>query len=182
MDQPKGYEVKGREGEKCRLKKTIYSTMQGGHDWAETLGGTHDQLGYDTSWADPCIWVRKDDNGEYTLTATYTNDVLGASTSPAEAERRKAEFTAIWAIKDMLSQDCLLGMKILEEHNKGRISLLQCAYFVTVLKDYHLKNVPLHSNPLPVGLSVTNDMSPTTNSEHEAMEDKPYRPLLGAVM
>ncbi len=182
MDQLKGYEVKGHKGEKCRLKKTIYGTMQGGHDWAETLGGTYDQLGYNTSRADPCIWVWKGDNGEYTLTATYTNDVLGVSTSPAEAERRKAEFAAIWAIKDVLSQERLLGMKILEEHNKGRISLSQCTYFVIVLKDYHLKNVSLHSTPLPVGLSLTNNMSPTTDSKCEAMEDKPYRPLLGAAM
>ncbi len=120
MMQPPGYEVKGCKGEKCRLKKTIYGTMQGGHDWADTLGITYNELGYTTSRADPCIQVCKGDNGEYTLTATYTNDILGASSLPAEAEQRKREFGQIWAIKDILDQERLLGMKILKEHNAGR--------------------------------------------------------------
>ncbi len=55
MEQPAGHEVPGREREKCRLKKTIYGMMQGGHDWAKTLGVTYDKLGYTTSRANPCV-------------------------------------------------------------------------------------------------------------------------------
>ena len=36
--------------------------------------------------------------------------------------------------------------------------------------------------PLPVGIVLDNNMSPKTDSEKQAMADKPYRSLLGAVM
>jgi hypothetical protein len=49
MEQPRGYEVPEKEGWACRLKKTIYGTMQGGRDWAETLAAMYEKLGYSTS-------------------------------------------------------------------------------------------------------------------------------------
>ncbi len=182
MDQPSGYEVEGREGEKCRLKKTIYGTMQGGHDWAGTLNGTYDELGYTTSRADPCVRVRTGDNGEYTLTATYTDDVMGASASLPEAETRKAEMGRIWDIREVTDQERLLGMTIIEKYEAGTITLSQRAYFEKVFKEFGLENLPLRSIPLPVGTSLSNDMSPTTNEERQVMKDKPYRTLLGKVM
>ncbi len=55
MNQPPGYVVEGQEDKVCKLVHTIYGTMQGGHDWFETLGKTYKDLGYQTSRADPCI-------------------------------------------------------------------------------------------------------------------------------
>lgn len=104
MEQPRGYEVDGKESLACRLKKTIYGTMQGGRDWAETLATTYDELGYVSSKADPCVRVKASDDGEYTLTDTYTDDVWGASSSFEEGERRKAELAQKWDI----TFNCLL--------------------------------------------------------------------------
>ena len=55
MKQPKGFVEPGYEDHACKLVHMIYGTMQGGHDWLETLRGTYDDLGYITSRADPCI-------------------------------------------------------------------------------------------------------------------------------
>ena len=55
MKQPEGFVQSGQEGLACKLVHTIYGTMQGGHDWYETLCGTYDKLEYTTSRADPCV-------------------------------------------------------------------------------------------------------------------------------
>ena len=55
MKQPEGFVEPGKENHACKLIHTIYGTMQGGHDWFETLGATYDDLGYTTSRADPCV-------------------------------------------------------------------------------------------------------------------------------
>ena len=39
MKQPEGFIEPGFEDHVCKLVHTIYGTMQGGHDWYETLGG-----------------------------------------------------------------------------------------------------------------------------------------------
>jgi hypothetical protein len=55
MKQPEGFIEPGYEDYVAKLIHTIYGTMQGGHDWFETLGNTYNDLGYNTSRADPCV-------------------------------------------------------------------------------------------------------------------------------
>jgi len=90
MKQPKGFIEPGLEDHVCKLVHTIYGTMQGTHDWYETLTETYNKLGYTTSRADPCVRYKQEDN-DYTITDTYTDDVFGASTTEGEVERRKSE-------------------------------------------------------------------------------------------
>lgn len=72
MRQPPGYVVEGQEEKVCKLVHTIHGTMQGGHDWFETLGKTYEDLGYRSSKADPCVRTIGEPGGEYTITDTYT--------------------------------------------------------------------------------------------------------------
>ena len=69
MRQPEGFVEPGYEDYAAKLLHTIYGTMQGGHDWYETLSTSYDNLGYTTSRADPCVRFKKE-NGNYTLTDT----------------------------------------------------------------------------------------------------------------
>ena len=100
MKQPEGFVEPGKEDYVCKLVHTIHGTMQGGHDWFETLGGTYDDLGYTTSRTNPCVRFKREDRN-YTITDTYTDDVFGASNSTEEAETRKGEMGKIWDIKDI---------------------------------------------------------------------------------
>jgi len=52
-----------------RLRKTLYGTMQGAHDWAENLDKTFEGHRYYESRADPQICSRVYDD-ELTLTST----------------------------------------------------------------------------------------------------------------
>lgn len=55
MKQPEGFVEPGYEDHICTLVHTIYGTMQGGHNWYETLSATFHKIGYTTSHADPCV-------------------------------------------------------------------------------------------------------------------------------
>src|SRR5271155_674976 len=94
MKQPEGFVEPGYEDYVAKLVHTIYGTMQGGHDWYETLGTTFDELGYTTSRADPCVRLKEGD-GKYTITDTYTDDVFGASKNDEEIKERKDKIRAI---------------------------------------------------------------------------------------
>ena len=181
MKQPEGFVEPGFEDFVCKLVHTIYGTMQGAHDWYETLKATYDKLGYTTSRADPCVRYKRE-NGQYTVTDTYTDDVFGASTSDAEIGRRKAEMGSEWEIKDVGETEYFLGMRVQQDLSEGTIRLTQRPYWEHVLHRFDLDYLPSRNTPLPVGLTLDRNMSPRTDDEKRQMADKPYRAVLGSVM
>jgi hypothetical protein len=108
----------------------IYDTMQGGHDWYETLCDTYNNLGYTTSRADPCHGdLFKKEDGNYTITDTYTDNTFGASNSDDEVNKRKDEIGRVWEIKDVGENKYFLGMRVEQNLNKGIIRLTQRPYW-----------------------------------------------------
>lgn len=80
MKQPEGFIKPGSEHLVCKLKKSIYGTMQGSHNWQATLATGYVADGYIASRTDPCIRYRRV-GSEYTITSTYGDDVCGGSTT-----------------------------------------------------------------------------------------------------
>ena len=126
MKQPEGFVEPGYEDYVCKLVHTIYGTMQGGHDWYQTLSKTYIDLGYTTgtSRADPCVRFKKED-GNYTLSNTYTDDTFGASNDDKEIKRRKEEIGKVWEIKDVGETEYFLGMRVQKDMEQGTIQFTQ---------------------------------------------------------
>ena len=181
MKQPKGFVEPGYEDYVCKLIHTIYGTMQGAHDWYETLNKTYEDLGYTTSRADPCVRFKKE-NENYTITDTYTDDVFGASNSDEEAKRRKDEIGEVWEIKDVGENEYFLGMRVQQDIEQGTIRLSQRPYWEHVINRFRLEHLTPRNTPLPTGIILDSTMSPKTDSEKKIMNDKPYRSILGSVM
>ncbi len=181
MKQPEGFVEPGYEDHVCKLVHTIYGTMQGAHDWYETLTATYDKLGYITSRADPCVRYKREGEG-YTLTDTYTDDVFGASKTNAEVKVRKDEMAKEWEIKDVGENDYFLGMRVQQDLGAGTIRLSQRPYWEHVINRFDLAHVHPRNTPLPVGIILDTNMSPNTDSERQQMSGKPYRPVLGSIM
>ena len=159
MKQPEGFVEAGFEDYVAKLVHTIYRTMQGGHNWWETLDTTYNELNYTKSCADPCIRYKKEDDN-YTLTNTYTNNIFGASKSDEEIKNRKGEIGKIWDIKDMGETEYFIGMRVQQDLELGTIRLTQQPYWEQVLACYQLENVIPRNTPLPVRILLDNEMSP----------------------
>jgi len=125
MEQPKGFE-EGGDDHVWKLRKTLYGTMQGAHDWAENLDKTFEGHGFYKSRTDPQIQSRIYDD-ELTVTSTWTDDILGAS-STIEGERLvKSQLGSSYEIKDLGKAKLILGMHI-DRNPQGDITLSQRAY------------------------------------------------------
>ena len=181
MKQPEGFVEKGFEDHVCKLVHTIYGTMQGAHDWYETLAETYNKLGYVTSGADPCVRY-KQEGDDYTITDTYTDDVFGASTTDEEIKRRKDEMGKEWEIKDVGETEYFLGTRVQQDLDRGIIRLTQRPYWEHVINRFDLAHITPRNTPLPTGIVLDNNMSPKTDSEKKDMATKQFRPILGSVM
>jgi hypothetical protein len=158
MKQPEGFVEAGYEEYVCKLVHTIYGTMQGAHDWYETLTETYNQLGYTTSRADPCVRTKVDGNG-YTITNTYTDDVFGASKTDREIEERKKEIGEVWEIKDVRETEYFLGMRVQQDLKMEMVTLTQRPYWEHIISRYNLGHISPQNIPLPVGIILDNGIS-----------------------
>ena len=171
MEQPRGFE-EGGEDYVWKLKKTLYGTMQGAHDWAENLDKTFQGHGYYKSCANPQIRSRVL-NDELTLTSTWTDDILGASSTAEGKKLAKSELGSSYEMKDMGEAKLILGMRITQNKN-GDVTLIQKAYSERMLECFKMNHCSPISTPLPPGTLLSIDNCPTTLQEVSEMAKIPY--------
>src|SRR6266540_1154360 len=172
MKQLEGFIQPGFEDYICKLVHMIYGIMQGAHNWYETLTSTFDKLGYTTSRVDPCVRYKRENSG-YTLMDTYTDDIFGPSKTDEEIQRRKDEMGKEWEIKDVGKNKYFLGMQVQQDLNKGTIRLTQQPYWEHVLNQFDLTKISPQHTPLPVGITLDQNMFPKTDSVIKEMANKP---------
>jgi len=172
MEQPKGFE-EGGDDYIWRLRKTLYETMQSTHDWAENLDRTFEGHGYYKLKADPQIHSRVYSD-EFTLTSTWTNNILGTSSTIKGEILVKSQLGTSYKIKDLGEAKLILGMQIDRNPTTGDITLSQRAYCKCMIKHLNMENCSPKSTPLPPGLLLTTDNCPNTPDKITEMKDIPY--------
>lgn len=155
--------------------------MQGAHDWAYNLERTYKGHGYYTSKADPQICSRVD-NDEVTITSTWTDDILGASSSESGEAKAKDELGRSYELKDLGAANFILGMKIERDQVTGGVRLSQRAYAERVLDRFHMSDAQPLSTPLPPGVVLLVDDPPTSQEDILDMKKVPFREALGSLM
>ena len=152
MEQPQGFEEGGGDYV-WRLRKILYSTMQGAHDWTKNLDKMFESHGYYKSWADPQIRSRVYDN-EFTLISTWTDDILGTSSTVEGETLAKTELRSSYEVKDLGEAKLILGMRI-DRNKNGDVTLSQRAYCERLLKHFNMTECTPSTTPLPIGLSLS---------------------------
>jgi len=181
LKQLEGFIQPSFEDHVCKLVHTIYRTMQGAHDWYETLTNMYKKLEYITSWADPCVRHKKDSD-RYTLMDTYTDDIFGAWRTEEEIQKRKDEMGKEWEIKDVGENKYFLEMQVQQDIVQSTIRLTQQLYWEHVLNRFKLTDIIPRNTPLLIGFILDQNMSPKMDSKRKDMANKPYHPVLGSIM
>jgi hypothetical protein len=179
MEQPPGFE-EGGDDNVWLLLKTLYGTMQGAHDWAQTLSQTFKDYRYYSSKADSQI-RSKVETDEITLTSTWTDDILGVSSTETGESKAKSELGWSYKLKDMGEARFILGMKI-ERTKEGGVQLSQQAYTEHILERFNTSNAKPRSTPLPANISLSIDDMPQSDEEAKEMKGVPYCEALGSLM
>ncbi|GAW05279.1 Gag-Pol polyprotein [Lentinula edodes] len=180
MKQLEGFFKPGTEHLVRKLKKSIYGTMQGSHDWQETLATGYNADGYKTSRADPCICYKRT-GGEYTITSTYGDDVCGGSTTKGGRDKAIADLGKRWEANEV-NTEVLLGMTIRQHPTTKAVTISQKAYFQRMLAHFELEHIRRRSTPLPPNVKLHESPQPLPEEEQQFMAGKPYRSVVGAIL
>ena len=81
MQQPQGYEVKGKEKLVCRLKKSLYGLKQAPRQWYLKFDKFMSEQGYTRFHSDHYVYLKKQNDGSYIILLLYVDDMLAAGSN-----------------------------------------------------------------------------------------------------
>jgi len=112
MQQPEGYEVKGKEKLVGRLKKSLYVLKQAPRQWYLKFDKFMSEQGYTICHCDHCVYLKKKNDGNYIILLLYVDDMLVAGSNMQEINVLKIKLANSFAMKDLGAAKQILGMRI----------------------------------------------------------------------
>jgi hypothetical protein len=81
MQQPHGYEVKGKKSLVWRLKKSLYGLKQYPRQWYLKFDRFMTEQGYSRCHSDHYVYFKRIENGSYIILLLYVDDILVAGSN-----------------------------------------------------------------------------------------------------
>ena len=144
MQQPPGYEVPGKEGLVCKLKRSLYGLKQAPRVWNKSFQEFMIRLGLKQSTADPCVFIQ-DEAKVKTIVAVYVDDLIVMATSTEKLNDIKKALSRRFKMKDMGPLHYCLGVSIIQ--NADGIWLHQKQYILSMLQKFGLIDAKPVSTP-----------------------------------
>ena len=76
MRIPPRFEMEGRVGKVCRLKKSLYGIKQSPRTWFKRFSTTLNQLEYKQGQSDYTLFTKHTANGQKTILIVYVDDTI----------------------------------------------------------------------------------------------------------
>jgi hypothetical protein len=182
MQQPQGYEVKGKENLVCRLKKILYGLKQAPRQWYLKFDRFMTEQGYSRCHSDHYVYFKRLENGSYIILLLYVDDMLVAGSNMQDINVLKKKLANSFAMKDLGAAKKILGMRITRDRKNRKLTLSQGEYIEKVLERFRMQNAKLVSTPLASHFKLTKEMCPKTQEEIEYMSRVPYSSAVGSLM
>lgn len=176
MKQPEGFIMQGCEDKVCKLNKAIYGLKQSSRAWNTRINDFLLDIGYVRSNYEPCLYIKKE-NEKLTYIALYVDDFFIFSNNENEVERVKKELSSNFKIKDLGEAKNCLGMKIIQDKEKGIIKLSQKNYIDAIVKRFNMSECKTVKTPMDVNSKFEDENLGLSNNSNF-----PYRNLIGNLM
>ena len=138
MQQPQGYEVKGKEKLVCRLKKSLYGLKQAPRQWYLKFDSFMTEQGYSRCHYDHCVYFKRLDDGSYIILSLYVDDMLVEGSNMQKINVLKRKLASSFAMKDLGVAKQILGMRIKRDRKNHKLTLSQSEYMEKVLETFRM--------------------------------------------
>ena len=124
MQQPQGYEVKGKENLVCRLKKRLYGLKKAPRQWYFKFDKFMIEQGYIRCHSNHCVYLKRLENGSYIILLLYVDDMLVAGSNMQDINVLKNKLANSFVMKDLGATKKILGMRITRKQEKLQIDIV----------------------------------------------------------
>lgn len=119
MEQPKGFNVKGKEELACKLKRIFHGLKQAPRQWYKKFYFFIKNHGFNKTMCDYCVFVRKFGNNDFIILLFCVDDILIFGQNVNKIGNLKKERSKSFTMNDLGSSKQILGMNI-SHHRKTR--------------------------------------------------------------
>ncbi|CAL5439703.1 unnamed protein product [Camellia sinensis] len=182
MEQPEGFEVKGKENLVCRLKKSLYGLKQAPRQWYKKFDSFMVGHEYKRTVADQCVYVRTFPGGNFIILLLYVDDMLIVGQDATTIRSLKKELLQSFDMKDLGPAQQILGMNIVRDRKAKKLWLSQEKYVERVIEKFNMKDAKPVSTPLANHFKLSKNSCPSSTKERQEMEAIPYSSAVGSLM
>ena len=173
MRPPPGFELP--DGKVLKLKKALYGLKQSPREWNKTLSDFLISLGFKQSLADPCIFV-KWENDELTIISVYVDDLIILADSKETLRSLKAALGNRFKMSDLGELTYCLGLEISRDRENRLLRISQEKYIRDILDRFGMTSCRPVSTPLEPNIENVQ------NETEQDMSRVPYRSAVGSIM
>lgn len=175
ITQPPGFEVKGKEGHLCLLKKALYGLHQSGRVWYYEIENVLLTNGFSKiKWAN-CLY-----NFNHNLVLLlYVDDIVLIGKTQNHIDEVVNILKKCFDIKILGKTKKLLGVEFEFQNNK--VLIHQTQYINQVINRFKKFNIPITSLPITKGTIYSKTQCPMSDPELQEIAKLPYRNVLGCL-
>lgn len=174
MRIPEG--IQAPPGKCLRVLKSLYGLKQSGREWYIEAAKGLAELGLEPTFADACVFIRKDRS---LIVGLHVDDMLILAKDITVIREFKRAIAQRWEIKDLGEVKKILGLEVTRNRSTRSIRIAQVAFTDEIVAEYGLTDARVSSTPsgspdLLEPVSARDDGKP-------ADADR-YRRLIGQLM
>ena len=171
MEQPEGFNVKGKEKLACKLKKSLYGLKQAPRKWYKKFDFFFfmKNHGFNKIMCYHCIFVKKFVDNDFIMFLLYVDDVLIVGQDTSKIDNLKKELSKSFGMKDFGSAKYIFGMKITRDRKSEKLWLPQEAYVEKVLKRFNMSKAKYVCSPLVGHFNLSSKHCPASEKEKQEM-------------
>jgi len=182
VKQPPGFEVAGKEDWLCKLNKALYGLKQAGRVWYLALSKfLTEELGFTKSESDSALFSRCR-NGNQLHIGIHVDDDLAVGNNLEEMLEVEALIDAKFPMRSLGEASHYLGITIVRDREARTVSLGQANYIDGLVSLCHLQDAKSTPSPLPPGVKLGKEFSPSDSDAIRDMRNIPFREVVGGLM
>lgn len=173
MKQPPGF-TNNNPNNVCRLKRSLYGLKQAARVWNRRIDEVFKKLGFQSSTADPCLYVRRTKNSRMYL-LIYVDDIVVAVQTESEYQDFVKALRMEFKITELGDLRFFLGIQV--RSDGGTFVLNQKCYITKVLSRFRMENAKISKIPMATGFlqQKEEDSEPLQNQDQ-------FQSLVGALL
>lgn len=174
IEQPKGYEVKGKEEMVYKLHKALYGLKQAPRAWFSRLEEYFMKAGFEKSQNEETLFLKKNKEGNILIVSVYVDDLIYTGSDYSMMEEFKKSMQNEFDMTDLGKMRFFLGIEVMQLSDGIHVS--QSKYALEILRRFEMEDCNAVCNPIVPGNKLDLDEG------GERIDETLYKQVIGSLM
>ena len=174
VEQPRGYEQKGKEHLVYKLHKALYGLKQAPRAWFNRIERYFVKEGFMKCENEQTLFTKKSSSGKILIVSIYVDDLLFTGDDKAMLTEFKLSMLKEFDMTDLGSMRYFLGIEVMQREDG--IFICQKKYALEILKRFGMMDSNEVSNPMVTGSKVIKD------SDGVPVDETHFKQIVGSLI